>query len=751
MLELQRIKRLIIPFIKGLPFIIVSLVLALFIAKKIIQYSVPKYQSIAKVKLDDNKYGHSANNLYEDFDLFSTENKIETEAEVLKSSILLEQAIKELNLNVSISRIGSIKKAQLYKNTPFTFSYTPNTFNQYDRTYIIQVNSDTAFEIFDETQKQVLAKGFFGQPIFLNNSEITIDLNSPVLAKKSLDIIGSYEFEIRSVQKWIKTINEELDVKAIHKEIPIIRVVMETENPQFSADFANKLCEIYMQDYVATKSMTATKTLEFVEKRMAEIKIILNESEDNLEFYKQENKVINTLQETETGIRGLSKLKLQAVQLEMDEKSIIDLEAYISKGNYYDETAILFGFGDLTLTELVKKLKLYSDEKKDLLLKYTESNQKVVNTQQKIDDVKTYIKEAIVQNKKTIQAKRIKIQNRIAVMSKQFDGIPTREKELRELQRDFQINESVYTFLAQKKLEAQIASTALISFHRIIQHATVAQKPVSPNKTLITFILGLLGLFLGLGIVYSKKCIKGTIQDKTDIEKITATPVIGIVKETLSENESNNDFTTLATAIKLKSSNVKQTILITSSIKNEGKTYITKNLHKAYLNMGYSVAIIDCNPYHHEYRWDHNLEELLHGNQLVKKTSISVGISTEASKTTQLLAHKNTESVIKNIQNLYDIVLIDSPGSIISINAFTLLKYTDQSLYVVCSNQSKVQYISNIENIKDDYQYENMSIVLNRASILSSYSGNFYGSQLNYTKSPTGFIAKLKHYYKFYS
>lgn len=752
MLEIQRLKRLIVPFVKGLPIIIGSLLIALFIAKKIIQYSVPQYQSIAKIKLDDSKNGLSSNNLFEDFDLFAREHKIETEAEVLKSSLLIKQAINKLELDVYLSRIGTLKKTKLYKETPLLFTYNKNNFTAYDKIYTLVVSSNSEFKIFEEDSKTALVEATFGKPFLVNNSELTIDLNTKVLNNKKLDIVGTYEFEIRSINKWAKVIKEQLDVKAVDKEIPIIRVVMKTESPEFSADFSNTLCNIYIQDYISTKSKTAKKTLDFVDQRMLEIQKMLSKSEDNLETYKLKHKVINILQETETGIRGLSNLQLQAIQLELEEKSIIDLEAYISSGDYYDETAILFGFGDLTLTELVKKLKLFSDEKKDLTLKYTENHPKVTNTQQKIDDVKDYIKEAITQNKRNIKTKRFEIQSKIDVMSKQFDDVPTRERELRMLQRDFQINESVYSFLAQKKLEAQIASSALISFHRIIQEATVAKKPVSPNKTLITFVLGLLGIFIGLFAVYSQKYLKGTIQDKTDIEKHTATPVIGVITDTKNPQEINLGFTTLATNLKLKSNGQKQTFLITSSIKQEGKTYISENLAQTYLEMGYSVATIDINPYHKTQTIEQSLEDLLTEKQVVKTQNyISIGLTAKESSGTKVLSHKNMETLITSIQNAYDIVIIDSPGSIISINALTLLKYCTKCLYVVCSNKSKVQYLTNIENIKEDYKYDNMGIVFNKAPILSSYSGNFFGAQLHYKQTPKGFMAKIKHYYKYYS
>ena len=124
MLEKQKIKKIITTIIKGLPIIFATTFCGLMIAKFTIRYSSPQFQSVAKIKLDDQKHGFSANNLYEDLDVFSSENKIETEAEILKSPLLIGKTVDKMKLGVEIYRIGDIKKTLLYKDNPFTFEYS---------------------------------------------------------------------------------------------------------------------------------------------------------------------------------------------------------------------------------------------------------------------------------------------------------------------------------------------------------------------------------------------------------------------------------------------------------------------------------------------------------------------------------------------------------------------------------------------------------------------------------------------------
>lgn len=753
---MQRIKRIIIPLLKGLPIIAVTLIISLFIAQKAIQYSVPMFQSMAKIKLDDRKYGMSGNNLYDDFDVFSSENKIETEAEILKSPLLIGKTIDAMQLDVMVTRLGMIKETVLFHDNPFLFEYDSENSELYNEKFLLIV-SENRFIIQNQEEQQIAASNF-GEAFNLLNETVTIHRNLLLLNEKNIDTDGRYQFEIKSRDAWINYLNGLLDVKAIDKEIPVLRVVVKSENAQFSADFANKLCEVYVKDYIYTKSIAATKTLSFIDERMVDLRSVLSNSENSLEQYKIDNKVVNTLQETETGLREMSKLQLQLINLEMEEESIIELDTYMTEGKYYEETAINFGFGDLVLTELVKKLKLYTDQKRDLLMKYTLNDARVINVQEKINDIEAYIKEAIHQNKINIQTKRAEIESSLNAMRSQFDDIPTREKEMRVLEREFQINESVYTFLAQKKLEAQIASSALMSFHRVIQPATASADPVSPNKVLITFVCGFLGLLAGILIVFGGKMIRGKILNKSDIEKLTSTPVIGVLTKTKKGQIKTHEFVTLATALSLQHSGDKQTIVVTSSTRAEGKTFIAKNLAETYTQMGFSVALIDINFFNPSFNnaYDYLLEDLVKNNQLSAISPLlngvtKIGISNKTENPTLILAHKQMAETMAKIKSLFDYVILDTPGAVISIDALCMLQYADLCLYTIRTNVSKAQYIPNVDVIQEEFGFNNMQIILNGAHKSTNYSGNFNGSQLHYSTAPKGFIQKIKHYISTYS
>lgn len=750
MKEAQNIKRILITLLKGSPIIVGALIIGLIIANKAIQYSTPKYQSQAKIKLDDRKYGFSGNNLYEDLDVFTSENRIETEAEILNSPLLIGKTLRNLKLNSLIWRKGQMKNTLLYKDNPFLLECTDD-FQWLDEKLILKVKDTLSYEIRNE-EGEFLFRGKFGDENGSVNG-LSIHYNDSILAQKSIETNDDFVIQLYSNEKLIKLVKSNLDVKAVDKEIAVLRVVFSWEDPDFAADFANALCQEYIDDYILTKSKAAHKTLDFIDDRMIDISKSLAKSESQLESYKIDHDVVNTIQETETGLREVSKVQLQLINLQLEEDATKDLEDYIQRGDYYEETAITFGFGDLTLVELVKKLKLYTDEKKDLLLKYTDDDQRVINTQAKIDDVEKYIKEAVRRNLESIQLKRRNLEAELALMKMQFEEIPTREKELRSLEREFMNNESVYNFLFQKKLEAQIASTALISFHRNIQPAVRADKPVSPNTVLITFVCGIFALIIGVVIVFSLKAFSGKIINVSDIEKLTAIPVIGVLRRHKSPQPS--EFIAIAQSLQKKIKDQSSTtLLITSSIRYEGKSYLSENLSDVFFKMGYRIAVLKFNPFEStEYNVD--LEQLIYkdGDKFKnedKKGMVTIGCSCSPDEFGILQGHKNFKQVMSNIQNYFDLVIIDSPGAVISPVASTLMPFSDVALYLVRSKKSKSQYISNADLLKEEFPKKEVFIVLNDVHSSTNYTGMYTGSMLNYYRVPKNFFARIIYRLKSY-
>lgn len=742
----QNIKKQMLPLIKGTPVVLIVFVAAIFIAKKVIQYTPTMYLSVAKIKLDNQKYGFSNNALYQNFDVFTAEEKIETEAEILGSHLLIKKALEKVDFKISMERLGSIKNTSLYGNSPIQIATTFLDDELYDVLFQLSIENDqlTLTQDFDGAAN--VYQGSFDVPFNINGNQLTITKNDSLIQLKNLQVDGNYSFTIHSEEGAINKIKEQLDVTAVDKEMSVLRVVFKDHIPSKTADFNNALCEAYIEDYIDAKSFAATKTVQFIDLKLLEVGEDLSKAEHQLEKYKMNNDVVNTRQETETGLRQISNLKIQLVNTEMNEKAILELEEYISKGEYFDETAINFGFGDLLMTELVKKMKLWNDEKQDLLIKYKEGSDQINAVNNKIAEVKKYIKEAIKSNKREIITKKEKLEAELAILSTQFEGIPTREKDLQILEREFRLQESVYNFLAQKRIEAAIASTANTAFHRIIQPAYPPKKPIAPNKTLILFVSGLLGLIIGIVLVYIREFARAKVTDKSDLERNSELPVAGIIRNV--KNNLKGEYLTLVKALLLKKKLTgNQVITVSSSIAEEGKTISVEELGVALMSLGYKICLVDADDLNHgllntfhEAKDITNLQETdLQENGIVFTTKYNTDVINQAFFEQQLSLLKNN----------YDFVLIDTSATSISITPIQLMKWGDINLYVVRANFTPLSHINNADLLAEEYEIKNLELLLTNAHKASNYNGTLIGTRFQHKKT-TGIVNKIKSYIQYY-
>jgi uncharacterized protein involved in exopolysaccharide biosynthesis len=712
----QAIKRQLLPLLKGFPFILIIFFGALYTARKVIQYTPNSYQTLARIKLDDQKYGFSSTSLYKDFDVFSTQNKIQSEAMVLKSPLLVGMALDSLAFDIALYRKGQVRNTMLYDDSPIIINYDFINQSLYNRDYFVSIDKEGFYGIRLNEEDSVSNMVQLGQPFLLDGGVITISKNDTLLAYRSLDIEGEYIAHIFSKDGLIADVTERLDVVEVDKEIAILRVVYKDQHPQKVADLANALCATYITDYVETKSQAAEQTVGFIDEKLAEVLSDLQQAEIELEQFKAVKGIVNTRQETETGLRQISNLEVSLINLEMNEKAILELEEYISAGDYFSQTAINFGFGDLLMTELVKKLKMWQDERYDLLLKYTEESDQITSVDKKIIDLKAYIVEAIKRNKKEISTKREEIERSLEIVSHQFDGLSTTEKELRILERNFHLLEQVYNFLSQKKIEASIAASANLAFHRIIEKAIVPSKPISPNRTLITFVSGLLGLIIGIAFIYLRQYAMARVASRLDIERHTTLPLLGVVRK----GNTTDDFDAIIKHVKLKGLlNQPLVAAVSSTINSEGKTYVTEHLGTNMAAFGLSVCVLSTSKGD-----DFSASSPLEG--FLENPSKSQGL---VHLHLNLFTNLNWEKQLAELKSHFDVVLIDAPAAAMCIEGAEVLKAVDLGLYVLRANKTSLDYIATAEKLKEEFGIENIQLILNDAHRASNFNGSYVGTR----------------------
>ncbi|EPR69734.1 Tyrosine-protein kinase Wzc [Winogradskyella psychrotolerans RS-3] len=153
----------------------------------------------------------------------------------------------------------------------------------------------------------------------------------------------------------------------------------------------------------------------------------------------------------------------------------------------------------------------------------------------------------------------------------QLYSAPTKQKQLRGIERQQSIKESLYLYLLEKREESAITLGMFTSNAKVIDHAYSSFRPVSPNK-MITYLASLLlGLMIPISFIYIKDLLDTKIYDKDDLLEVLNIPYIGDIPLTSKKTEliSKVDYSPKAEAFRIIRSNIDFVLK-----KNDSKTKI---------------------------------------------------------------------------------------------------------------------------------------------------------------------------------
>ncbi|RMZ59606.1 hypothetical protein D1632_08220 [Chryseobacterium nematophagum] len=687
--------RFLKPLLRGWPIIILAMVISVLAAKKYLNYVTPMYESTAKLKLADTQEGVPSANLFKDFDVFASANKISTEIEVLKSTSLIEKTLKKLPFSTEIFRKGKVRSVELFNDSPIRVEGTFSNKKNYDKKFLLQITSNQNYTLTPPDSTQEL-KGTFGIPLPIDSGKILITRNSNYLySKPNAKIIDQYEVEFLSREKLLEKVNKNLDIVSVDKDVPVIRINFKSNVPEKASLLVNTLAETYIQDYIENKYRAANTTVDFLREEIGQANNKLSEAENRIENYRNKENIINIPQETETDLRKIAQLKIQKSNLKMNLDAIKNLNGYITEGknNYLDLATNFEAFNDLLSTEMVKNMKQLQAEKKELLLTYTPEHEKVKVIDAKIKDLTDYQTESIKNTQKNLQIKYNDIAQDIHIAEQAFIGLPEKEKLLNIMNREFNLYEKNYNFLNEKRIEAEIAKSAKISFHKIITRGELSQHPVSPMRSIIIIVAAIMSMIASIILIYVVHLAKAKVNDVYTIEKNSSIPIAFTTPFIKKKDKIIHYFLEHVLEMELKEIVKKKNIIcITSYNRAEDHAFHAQNIIKALQAQSRKVLVIDvANTLQDtEHHINFSEEEYLH------------------------LTSKDIQSLIRSKMEDADICIINNQPIQHGKLPLFFLKLADQNLFLLDSRKTAAKNIMNVELLKDEYKLTNMWFVLNK-------------------------------------
>ncbi len=126
-----------------------------------------------------------------------------------------------------------------------------------------------------------------------------------------------------------------------------------------------------------------------------------------------------------------------------------------------------------------------------------------------------------------------KINKAMEVYEKRVEETPRREQEMISLKRDYENIRSVYSSLLDRKLEAELSvnmeKKQKGEQFRILDHARIPQKPITPDIRKIFIFALAAGMAFGGGVIFLLEFFNSSIRSDEEIEEELGLPILASV------------------------------------------------------------------------------------------------------------------------------------------------------------------------------------------------------------------------------
>jgi capsular exopolysaccharide synthesis family protein len=759
------------------PFILAGLVVGLVVAFVVLRYSSNVYETKGVLYIESSSKSQLSADLTSFFSnagLSAPKTELENQKVVLESQTHALRTIKRWPRRVLYRSVGRVRTSSQLADAPVRVQLDTNhvQFVGWNAQLVLSGKSQVEVEVQNSGVPFLYATGKYAkreeladQTEGLQSGTYALNrwyegagyrvrfVSGGIVPERNAKVVAEIIDPIEAAEQLLKN----LTIEPYSKEATAFNITYKGQTPELNEELLDTYMEEYLRYTLELQNNTSNRTLEFIGNELGRMQDSLQDAEGIRERFRSANKIFDISSEGQRVLAELTQDQKDLARLQSEMKYLDYLMDRLRTKQAGDMATATMGITNAALNNMIQEyttLQVQRAEMGDL----TGGNPALQKVEAQLAYLTKQLVQAVNEERNRIKIGLEEITERNQNSEGKLAQLPKTERDYISLERKFQLNQEIYTFLRQKQAEVSITKSSNLPTARIIDKATTNPIPVSP-KTALVYVLGaVLGLGLPIGVLFVLLALDDRIHGRPDIEMSVNLPVIA----TLGHNKSSTPlvalssprsslteaFRALRVATQFFQKKVDHTpiYMVTSTFTGEGKSFVATNLASILSMAGKKTLLVGLDMRRPALYGDFGLPNL-RGSSTVLSDQDTLDDAIQHTdypnldllpggpvppNPSELLVGERFERFIEDLRSRYDAVVIDTPPVGLIADAMEIMKFSDINLYIVRQEYTTKGALGSLADAVNKGQVQHMGIVLNDAQIKRGYGYGYGGYGYGY-------------------
>lgn len=750
---------------------VLSLIICLGLASIYLRYTIPIYQTYAKllIKEENNSRGRNSLQYTTNLGMVSNSTGIDNEMEILKSSSIAIQAVKDLKLYTTYMSAGKVTNRLMYKTQPISVDIDP--------IHLDILTHPISLTITREGKKYHVEGTYYSTNPDAPGKAYAIDKSFTALPAAIgtqagiLTFIPNSTTPMKDGEKVLVRISPPkavaigyaagLSIAQSSKSTSIAVLTINDQSPERAIDYLKQLAICYNRQANEDKNEVAVRTEEFINGRLEKINTELGSTESQLESYKKANKMVELQMSANQALSNSDQYDQKLAEANTQIALLNSINDYMNQpSNKYETLPANIGISDQSAVSLINKYNEIVLERNRLLRSASENSPTVTPLTSQLDDLSSSIRRAMAQAKRSMDIQRNAVASQYGKYNSMIQQTPEQEKTMKQIGRQLEVKAGLYLMLLQKREENSISLAATADKGKLIDDPTVVGKVAPRSSTIYAGALAA-GLAIPSVVFFLLSFFRYKIEGHDDVARLTRLPIIAdvavasdtaktkadIVVHENQNNQMEEIFRSMRTNVQFMLKENEKVISFTSSISGEGKTFIAANLAVSFALLGKKVILVGLDIRKPRLAELFEIDDHRHGitNLLTKTVVTAADIQAQTLPSgvndnlellmagpippnpAELLTRTSLDDIMDLLKRTYDYVIIDTAPVGLVTDTLQVGRVSNLTVYVCRADYTPKENFELINTLHAENKLPNICVVVNGIDLSKKKYGYYYG------------------------